>query len=110
MNVVDLRDAAPERRPHERMCELVLSFPCLVLAEPVFRSREGNWCPRTFLRWARRHAYSSGQRFAAQFVLHVWNGSVRWSIGRFDVIEAMSTWDEGNRRAFLRWAERPWWP
>lgn len=96
-----------ERRPHERMCSLVLSFPCLRHA--VFRNREGNWCPITFLRWARRNAYSTGEKHAARFVLRVWNFTVKWSIGKFDVIDALGTWDEGNRRAFVAWAQNPWW-
>lgn len=96
--------------PHERMCELVLSFPCLRSRGALFRNREGRWCARTFVRWAKRNAYSHGELLAARFVLAVWNPSCWRLLGRrFDVMEALGTWDESNRAAFRRWAERPWW-
>lgn len=28
----------------------------------------------------------------------------------FDGVDALSCWDEGNRAAYLAWAQKPWWP
>lgn len=95
-------------RPHERMCEIVLSFPCLRHA--VFRDRDGAWCARTFAGWAKRNAYAQSEILAARFILAVWNPDSTRILGRFDVIDALGTWDASNRRAFVSWAEAPWWP
>jgi hypothetical protein len=32
-----------------------------------------------------------------------------WSIGRFDLMDAMGTWDDAHRRACRSWMESPWW-
>lgn len=84
--------------------------------------------------WAYQYA-SSGGIYAAQFVLAVyhgrigrvsgrrktpkkdeWHGEHRfnldtwWKCGPFDVVEAMSTWDDYHRAAFIAWVNKPWFP
>lgn len=69
-----------------------------------------DWNPKRFQRWAlgpRRH---DGLLHAARFVLSVWNPTIIWRIGRFDVVTAMSVWDSPHRAAFAAWAKDPWWP
>ena len=54
---------------------------------------------------------SSGEHHVAYFLLGVWDpGNRDWQHPRFDVIEAMAAWDPNCRRAFLLWAEDPFWP
>lgn len=62
---------------------------------------------------------SSGERYAIRFVLSVFNNralrdglykSGRSKIPPFDLIDALATWDHGNRDACLAWAANPWWP
>lgn len=53
---------------------------------------------------------SHGEKFVIQFLLRVWDPGHEWSCGKFDVLEALSVWDEQTRAAFLNWAQDPWWP
>lgn len=53
---------------------------------------------------------SHGERLAIQFLLNVWDPGKKWSCGKFDVFEALATWDDHNREAFLSWANDPFWP
>jgi hypothetical protein len=48
-------------------------------------------------------------RYAAQFVLTVWNMSRSWQCGRFNVVNSFTVWDREHRQAFLAWANDPWW-
>lgn len=66
------------------------------------------WDPAKLDEWASG-AVSDGERHAAAFVLHVWNPYGQWHVGRFDVMAALSVWDEGNRRPFAEWAKNPYW-
>lgn len=87
------------RTPRNDLRALVYSFPALARTDPdVFRDG-----------------------FDAGAFLGVWNPDTDWSGdhhglglrcygGRFDLHHALSNWDPGNRAAFLRWAEDPWWP
>ncbi len=102
-------DHPPDRR---RMVELVRRFPTLREAACVGKY-PGEFCSVTFRRWVRRHAYSHAQQHAAAFVLAVFWGGNRHRVAglpRFDVVDAMGTWDEAHRAAFRAWAEAPWWP
>lgn len=58
--------------------------------------------------WASGPAPSSGAFHAARFVLAVFNNRAPWQCGRFDIVEAMWTWDAAHRQAFLGWARAPW--
>ncbi len=97
------------RRTIERdhkMLALVNSFPCLRLKNCPLAL----WDGRRFQAWAKEKLLSSGERHAARFVLFVWNPRTRWSIGKFKLEDALGIWDDGNRRAFVEWVRRPWWP
>lgn len=32
-----------------------------------------------------------------------------WEVGPFDIMDALGTWDNEHRAAFVRWAAAPWW-
>lgn len=51
-----------------------------------------------------------GEQLAIQFLLNVWNPRHPWSCRKFDVLEAVATWDDRNREAFVSWARDPFWP
>lgn len=82
-----------------RITALARSFPALRGApglEP--------WDALALADWAMGPA-SSGQRWAALFVLAVWN---RYDWGRsFDLVAALCTWDEEHWQAFRTWAANP---
>lgn len=85
----------------DAMLELAHNFPTL-------RSFEGPWDAQRFEAWAR--SKSSGEKHAVRFVLSVWNPTTKWKVGRFDLHDAMGTWDPEHRTAFAAWAREPWWP
>lgn len=82
----------------------------LARAFPVLRGKPGveEWDPETLDQWAAGAA-SSSERHAVAFVLSVWNCHHRWKAGKFDVMDALSTWDEENRQPFVEWAMKPYW-
>lgn len=77
---------------------------------PVLESAPGikEWDSQKLDEWAATVA-STGERHAAAFVLHVWNCYHDWNVGRFDVMEALRTWDRENAAPFLEWAKDPYW-
>jgi hypothetical protein len=88
----------------DKIIQLALSFPALQCgtAEGYHRMGLRPWNPEMLKRWSR--TASSGERKAALFVLSVWN-----TANKFDVHDALLTWDNGNRAAFAAWAAAPWW-
>ncbi len=120
----------PKTRNTCRMTRLALTFHGLREAEGLapFNAEE-------FARWAES-PLSHGAVYAARFILAVWSGRMgklsdkprktpakdtwfgihrwnldsHWRVGPFDVVDAMGTWDEHHRAAFVAWAERPWFP
>ena len=93
------------------------------------------WDPNKFDSWASGPVPGHGARYAAQFILAVWNGrgghlgkprktpagdswhgiwrfnvDTPWRCGPFDLVDALSTWDDRHREAFIEWAQKPWWP
>lgn len=77
---------------------------------PSLRGAPGvteGWSAVTLDDWAATVA-SSGEKHSARFVLGVWNQYEDWRCGRFDVMEAIATWDNNHRQPFLSWAEQPW--
>ena len=73
---------------------------------PALRSAPGvaPWDEESFAEWMRS-GVSHGEYCAAQFVLAVWNHYDH----KFDPMDALGVWDEGNRAAFVAWARSPWW-
>lgn len=92
-----------EERAAAKVAALAALFPALTGAPGV-----SPWDALALNLWACRGA-SHGEQLAARFVLTVWNQHEAWECGRFDVMEALSVWDDKNRAAFLTWARQPWW-
>jgi hypothetical protein len=55
-------------------------------------------------------AKSHGEKCVIQFLLNLWDYREEWDCGRFDLFEAYGIWDEIRRKAFLLWANVPFWP
>jgi len=110
----DLWDACRESS-QKQMVSLCASFPTL-------RGVPGTnpWNQEVFAQWASGPAPSHGIRQAAAFVLSVWNGgtpcdggwwnSGDFSVGVFDPVEALGTWDRQHAHAFMQWCAKPFWP
>ncbi|RUL84024.1 hypothetical protein [Tautonia sociabilis] len=94
-----------QRTPEERIAELARTFPSSLVGAPGIKP----WEPRNLDSWAAS-VVSSGERQAACFILAVWDSGSAWDCGHFDLMKALSTWDEAHHRAFLTWAAEPWWP
>ena len=100
--------------PDAYILALITSFPCLEhkIRHP-FAVRmffpEGKF---KIDRWMDSiGAWSHGERLCALFVANVWCPGYAESNGwRFDIFEALGTWDEENRYAFLKWIVDPVWP
>lgn len=101
----EARCAHEESASARGMRLLAVSFPTLSQAEGT-----RPWNPERLDAWAAGPVPGSGARYAARFVLAVWNGSGSWKCGRFDVVDAFAAWDRAHREAFLAWAAKPWWP
>lgn len=86
-----------------RIQELARTFPSLHRAPGVLEQ----WSANALDEWAATVA-SSGEKHSARFVLGVWNQYEEWRCGRFDLIEAVGTWDSRHHLAFMRWIEEPW--
>lgn len=87
------------------MSALACTFPTLARADGV-----RPFDAEVLDAWAAGPVPGSGPLHAARFLLALWNNHARWRAGRFDAVEALCAWDRDHREAFLRWAERPWWP
>lgn len=54
---------------------------------------------------------SHGESLVVSFLLGVWDPNNRdWKHPRFDVFDALQTWDLPRTQAFLSWAQEPFWP
>lgn len=85
----------------QRMLLLCNTFPTL-------RQKVASWSKWDPMRLKREmKGWSNAERDAAWFVLAVYN----WiEFGKkFNVMDALGRWDQEHRRAFLRWAQNPWW-
>jgi hypothetical protein len=67
------------------------------------------WDATSLDSWASSGIPSHGELVTARFLLAVWNPNENWTSGRFDVMDALSVWDESHREMFLDWAADPWW-
>ena len=104
--------AITEVRPHEitgadKTAILALSFP-----ELAKRAAHAILPFDALLlnKWARSGAPGHGGACAARFVLSVWDPGTKLSCGRFNMHEALQTWDDEHRKAFITWIQNPWWP
>lgn len=113
---------------HEQMTALAELFPC-------FRPGSGDrlpgispWSPTELVESLNTLGMANSVRHAALFLLSVWNSS-DWSalglkvrklrkdedkthrrIGRFDIADAWSNWDEHHRGAVVAWLLNPFFP
>lgn len=98
--------------PRYDMIALAYSFPSLRNA-PVAKLERGQAyfdAPR-LNRWVKTSpAVTAGSEEAGLFLLQVWDPGRKWSAGIFRVARALARWDDFHRRAFLAWAQDPWWP
>ena len=85
-----------------RIQKLVAEFPCL-----DHKPGTVPWDALALDHWAATVA-SSGERYAAQFVLGVWNRHEEWKAGKFDLFFAMQVLDERECEAIVRWCQDPW--
>jgi hypothetical protein len=90
--------------PEVKVQQLASAFPTLLGADGI-----NPWDPNGLDAWACGPAPGHGARHAARFVLAVWNNDAEWECGRFDVVEALSVWGDGQRSVFLAWVLAPWW-
>ncbi len=116
--------AAEERRArwpkdvNAAMSQLAHSFPSL-------KGQPGTepWNSLEFLHWLCGPAPGSGAVHAGRFVLGVWSPSTDWvvvaqekGIGgagaarRFDLFEALGTWDRAHVAACSAFMDAPFWP
>lgn len=85
------------------------SFPCLRGKVEGCGFTAANWDVDKWVKYSR--PWSHGERCAAMFVATVWNWSdAKLKKWKFDAIDAVSVWDNGNRDAFVAWSKNPVWP
>lgn len=99
-----------------RLCRLFPSLRHVHGADP--------WDATAMLRFACS-GHSHGETLAARFVLTVWNCTDDWNeiahtegiltgpdeqLRRFDIFEALGTWDYAHHEAALTWLRDPFWP
>lgn len=106
-------EARPDLDTDTRMAALVASFPVLGNRDCVGGDP---WDPTVFAsNWDLGWVGGTATRQAVSFVLSVWCGPSmrdRDPFGNgayFCAVEALQTWDPGQRGAFVAWAQRPWW-
>ena len=78
---------------------LGVKFPALNNAPGV-----APWNPNQLDIWAAESAADANAVHSARFLLNLWMPTREWQCGRFDVSEAIQSWDRTHRRAFLDWA------
>ena len=119
------RDAWPHNSDDGKI-NLLAAMSALANSFPGLRGRPGAepWDAIAMLRYLCTGGGSHGEKLAARFVLGVWNSAEDWeatakkqgieypetAAAKFDVFEAISTWDDEHRQAFLTWCEAPFWP
>lgn len=87
-----------------RVTELARTFHSLERAEGIEPfDAEALWI------CAQNEHLTPAEHQAAVFILNVWGGPNDRPWPTFDVMEAVSRWDNQNRAAFVAWAKEPWW-
>lgn len=80
---------------------LGLKFPTLVNAPGV-----APWNPNQLDIWAAESTDDINALHSARFLLNLWMPAREWQCGRFDMNEAIQSWDRTHRRVFLDWASK----
>lgn len=112
---------APGQNAMANLCTLFPSLRGVPGTDP--------WDSMLLLRWLlTSEAVTTGSIHAAKFVLQVWNSRADYQQGArddvqdgglglhdavftpFNVVEALAAWDGLHTKAFLTWAETPFWP
>ena len=68
------------------------------------------WQPDMLDAFAAKAGLCHAEKLCVRFLLHVWNSTVKWRVGRFDPIEAYHCWDAQNWSAFVAWVNKPHTP
>jgi hypothetical protein len=89
---------------NHRLYKLAHKFPSLAVA-PGLRP----WSPVVLSGWGRDRGRGSAELSSARFILWVWSPKIIWPCGRFDLFEALLSWDADDYAAFLSWLASPWW-
>ncbi|MBN1961256.1 MAG: hypothetical protein JW841_09930 [Deltaproteobacteria bacterium] len=87
-----------------RIQKFARSFPSLKAANGV-----KPWQPQALARWACNFNNGTLELNSARFVLWVADPFTLWPCGRFNLFEAIITWDAPHRLAFIAWIAAPWW-
>lgn len=94
----------------QKILELARSFPTLRDAPIESKDYPGELDPEKLDQWNCGPEPGSGATAAARFILSVFNDSVEWKSGKFDLHQSLGCWDSYHRAAFARWVSEPWWP
>jgi len=76
-----------------------VKFPALSNAPGI-----APWNPNQHDIRAAESAHDANAEHAARFLLNLWMPAREWQCGRFDMNEAIRSWDRVHRHAFLDWA------
>lgn len=97
----------PSRPDHyPRLTALALTFP--TLRNPDLRGVEPVDA-ELLVCDLRNPAHTNASQHAVRFVLDVFNDGIAGGGKHFEGVAAMATRDSTHQRAFLAWAEAPWW-
>lgn len=89
---------------------------------PTMRGVPGTdpWDSVELVDWLNGGAPTSGSRWAAMFLLGVWNAHTDWYTcglkrrkglpGKFDLFFALAAWDHHHIEAMKAWIANPFWP
>lgn len=87
---------------------------------PTMRGIMGTnpWNVDELIAWLNSGAPTSGSKWAAMFLLGVWNPETNWhTVGlkksrpaKFDFFSAVAAWDRMHIEAMQEWVNNPFWP
>lgn len=95
--------------PELKIQRLAMRFPSLERAAVKTVPGILPWNAKELDAWAASAIPSDGERYAAQFVLSIWDNAGNWQCGKFDVVDALRIWDPMHCAVFIEWANDPWW-
>ena len=95
-------------KTEQRWVALALTFPCLADAKSDWLKGSKRGPVAELAHWRGRDpGVTGGGDHAAKFMLGVWNSQSLTD--RFDFHHACNVWDCVHMRAFLAWAQAPWY-